>query len=95
MKVLVEYSFVINPEDGWQNIADFEKIFNEFLATRNLRAVRITTEDDREMFEIEKVEGVMIADEPKEQTIKQVKAQMTTKRDSTGKFIKINEQPKR
>lgn len=87
MKVLVEYSFIINPEFGWQNIQDFEKLFNEFLATRQLVARRITTEDDKEMFEIEALPNPVVDPEP-EQSVKQVKAKLTSKRDDKGKFIK-------
>jgi len=87
MKVLIEYSFIIDPSLGWQNIQDFEKLFSEFLSTRGLVARRITTEDDREMFEIEGLPNQVTEPEP-EQTIKQIKAQLTSRRDSKGKFIK-------
>lgn len=86
MKALVNYSFLVNPKESWENVQDFLNDFNEFLKTKNLYLQEIVTPDSREnIFEVCKHEEDKETPEP---TVKQVKAKLTAKRDRQGKYLK-------
>lgn len=87
MKALINYTFLLNPEQSWGNIDDFVKDFNEFLQVKGLRVEPILTVDKKDnIFEVCKIPEQSI--EEKEPTVRQVKAKLTAKRDNKGKYLK-------
>ena len=87
MKALINYTFLLNTEQSWDNIDDFVKDFNEFLQVKGLRVEPILTVDKKDnIFEVCKIPEQSI--EEKEPTVKQIKAKLTAKRDNKGKYSK-------
>ena len=64
MKVLMRYSFIMEPRDEWRSRDDFEDDLARFFATKGLGAEVVKTADQERMIYVFKLESKPIVSAP-------------------------------
>jgi len=96
MNVMLNYSFIFNPEDTWRSRADFDKSLAEIFKNSGFNAVEVETGSQEDEF---RRKVVILSPIPQDDIteknkayvgMQKIKARMTKKRGYDGKFRKIN-----
>lgn len=91
MKILLEYTFIIDPSDGWMNLSQFEADLGKFFREHGFDAEIINYGSDRpnkKVVYIKKSDTFETTVPEDSKSIKQIKADLTRGRGYDGKFTK-------
>lgn len=87
MKVILKYSMIFDPAETWSKISDFEADFAKFFTDRGceIEVIQTPTGSTEEKILLINRKQTLVEDK-KEPTPRQVKRQLTAKRDVEGKY---------